>query len=90
MFLALGMVILSVRVGGCAMRLCCGFVLFRRLVVFVLHGVFLIVGRRMSASANMVTHRGIHNRTTAVEQRKGDAAFISSHFRRAEFEASYR
>jgi hypothetical protein len=36
-------------------------VLFRRLVVFVLHGCFLIIGRRMSASDNMVTHRGIHN-----------------------------
>jgi hypothetical protein len=43
MFLAFGMVILSVRVGGCAMRLCCGFVLFRRLVVFVLHGLFSLL-----------------------------------------------
>ena len=38
-FLALGMVILAVRVGRCAMRLRCGFVMFRRLVVFVFHGV---------------------------------------------------
>jgi hypothetical protein len=39
MFLALGMVILAVGVGGSAMRLRCGFVMFRRLVVFVFHGV---------------------------------------------------
>ena len=42
-FLALGMVILAVRVGGCAMRLRCGFVMFRRLVMIFSHGVFSLL-----------------------------------------------
>jgi hypothetical protein len=53
MFLALGVVILAVRIGGSAMRLRCGFVMFRRFVVFVLHVVFLIVGRRISVHTPM-------------------------------------
>src|SRR4029077_19717457 len=70
MFLALGMVILAVGVGGSAMRLRCGFVMFRRLVVFVLHGVSFIASRRMSAAANVVPHSGIHNPAMVVKQRK--------------------
>jgi hypothetical protein len=76
MFLALCMVILAVRLSGGAMRLRRGFVMLGRLVVRVFHGVFLTVGQRMSASANMVTQRDVHNPTTAVEQTKGGAAFI--------------
>src|SRR5271170_150717 len=34
---ALGMIVLPMRISGCAMRLCCGFMLFRRLVVCVFH-----------------------------------------------------
>jgi hypothetical protein len=90
MFLTLGVFVLAVRISGSSMRFRCGFVMLGGPVVRVFHGGFLTVGRRMSASADMVTHRGIHNRAIAVEQRKGDRAFISSHFRRSKFETTYR
>ena len=70
MFLALGMVILAVGVGGSAMRLRWGFVMFRSLVVFVFHGCFLIASRRMSAPEHMVPLRSIHNPAMVVEQIK--------------------
>jgi hypothetical protein len=41
--LALGMVIFAVSIGRRAMQLRCGFVVFSRLVVFVLHGVFSLL-----------------------------------------------
>ena len=37
---ALGMIILAVSFCGCAMGLCSGFVMFRRLVVCIFHFVF--------------------------------------------------
>ena len=69
MFLALGMVILAVGVSGSAMRLRCGFVMFRSLVVFVFHGVSSLLAERMSATAHMVPLRSIHNPAMVVEQR---------------------
>jgi hypothetical protein len=70
MFLALGMVILAVGVGGSAMRFRCGFVVFRCLVVVFLHGVFLNISRRMSAASDMVPHNGIHNPLTTRNKEK--------------------
>jgi hypothetical protein len=52
MFLALGMVILAVGVGGSAMRLCSGFVMFRRLVVFVFHGVSSLLAEAVGYRAH--------------------------------------
>jgi hypothetical protein len=52
MFLALGMVILAVGVGGSAMRLRCGFVMFRRLVVFVFHGVSSLLAENVGSGAH--------------------------------------
>src|SRR5271170_6454990 len=46
--LALGMVILAMRIGSSTMGLRCGFVMFRRLVVCVFHFDFS-VGRKISA-----------------------------------------
>jgi hypothetical protein len=43
MFLALGVVILAMSVGGGTMRLRCVFVLLRRLVVIFFHGVFSLL-----------------------------------------------
>ena len=40
---ALGMIILAVSFCGCAMGLCSGFVMFRRLVVCIFHFVFLML-----------------------------------------------
>jgi hypothetical protein len=37
MFLALGVIVLAVRIGGGTMGLCCGLVMFRRFVVCVFH-----------------------------------------------------
>ena len=56
MFLALGMVILAVGVGGSAMRLRCGFVMFRRLVVRVFHFKFLMLADefRLSTEATSI------------------------------------
>jgi hypothetical protein len=51
---------------------------------------FLIVGRGISASANMVTHSGIHNPAMICDDEKGNRAFILSHFRRSEYEVTYR
>ena len=52
MFLALGMVIIAVGVGGSAMRLRCGFVMFRRLVVFVFHGVSSLLAENVGSGAH--------------------------------------
>src|ERR1700674_5112739 len=52
MFLALGMVILAVGVSGSAMRLRCGFVMFRRLVVFVFHGVSSLLAENVGSRAH--------------------------------------
>ena len=43
MLLALGMIILTVRFGGSAMRLRCGFVVFCCLVVGVLHDILSLL-----------------------------------------------
>jgi hypothetical protein len=80
MFLALGMVILAVGVGGSAMRLRCGFVMFRRLVVFVFHGVSSLLAEGMSAPEHMVPLRSIHNQAMVVEQikvREGNSVKLS-------------
>jgi hypothetical protein len=45
-FLALGVVVLAVRFGSSTMRLCRGFVVFRRLVVCVFHFCFLMLAER--------------------------------------------
>jgi hypothetical protein len=70
MFLALGMVILAVGVGGSAMRLRCGFVMFRRLVVFVFHGVSSLLAEECRLSSTWCLSRSIHNPAMVVEQRK--------------------
>jgi len=41
--LALGVVVLAVRFGSSAMGLCCGFVMFCRLIVCVFHSCFLML-----------------------------------------------
>jgi hypothetical protein len=43
MLLALGVIILSVRIGGGAVRLCGSLVMFRSLIVFVFHGVISLL-----------------------------------------------
>ena len=50
---ALGMVVLAVSLSGRTVGLCSRFVMFRRLVVRVLHFIFSHVGRRIAA-----IHRG--------------------------------
>lgn len=46
--LTLGVLILAMSLGGCTMGLCSGFVMLRRLVVFVFHE-FSRVGRQIAA-----------------------------------------
>jgi hypothetical protein len=50
-FLALGMVVLAVRLGSRPMRLRRGLVMFRRLIVCVLHFDFLVLAERFRQAA---------------------------------------
>ena len=76
MFLALGMVILAVRISGSAMRLRCGFVMLGRLVVRVFHGVFSLLADECRLVLTWLLTEAATTGAMAVEQRKGDAAFI--------------
>ena len=53
---ALGMVVLAVSLSGCTMRLCSRLVMFRRLVVLVLHFKFLMLADefRLSTEATSI------------------------------------
>ena len=61
--LALGMVILAMRIGSSTMGLRCGFVMFRRLVVIFLHGVFSLLAeecRLRIPTASIVAAPSVH------------------------------
>jgi hypothetical protein len=79
MFLALGMVILAVGVGGSAMRLRCGFVMFRRLVVFAFHGVSSLLPKNVGSRAHGASpqHPQPGNGGGTNKSREGNSIMLS-------------